>query len=73
MGAQETGRSGNDAARLAETVSFMKTYETNQARDFSDQEIIFGKLLGSVPTERAATNGLIIRHGYIVGARARGR
>ena len=57
---------GMDAARLAETVSFMKSYETNQARDFSDQEIIFGKLLGSVPTERAATNGLIIRHGYIV-------
>jgi hypothetical protein len=27
----------------------------------------FGKLLGSIPTERAATNGLIIRHGYIVG------
>src|SRR5262249_33298175 len=26
----------------------------------------FGKLLGSVPTERATTNGLIIRHGYIV-------
>jgi hypothetical protein len=29
--------------------------------------VIFGKLLGSIPTERAATNGLIIRHGYIVG------
>src|SRR5438105_14880714 len=26
----------------------------------------FGKLLGSIPTERGATNGLIIRHGYIV-------
>jgi CubicO group peptidase (beta-lactamase class C family) len=45
----------------------MMSHETNRVRDFSDQEIMFGKLLGSVPTERAATNGLIIRHGYIVG------
>jgi len=57
---------GMDAAKLDEAVAFMKSHETNQSRDFSDQEIIFGKLLGSVPTERAATNGLIIRHGYIV-------
>src|SRR5207237_10589636 len=48
-------------------VEYMKTHETTTpARDFSDQEIIFGKLLGSIPTERGATNGLIIRHGYIV-------
>ena len=57
---------GMDAAKLDEAVAFMKSHEANQSRDFSDQEIIFGKLLGSVPTERAATNGLIIRHGYIV-------
>jgi CubicO group peptidase (beta-lactamase class C family) len=57
---------GMDPAKLNEAVAFMQSHETNQARDFSDQEIIFGKLLGSVPTERAATNGLIIRHGYIV-------
>ena len=45
----------------------MKAHETvSPPRDFSDQEIVFGKLLGSIPTERAATNGLIIRHGYIV-------
>jgi hypothetical protein len=58
---------GMDAAKLAEAVSFMMSHETNRARDFSDQEIMFGKLLGSVPTQRAATNGIIIRHGYIVG------
>lgn len=57
---------GMDAAKLDEAVAFMKSHEANQSRDFSDQEIIFGKLLGSVPTDRAATNGLIIRHGYIV-------
>ena len=45
----------------------MKMHETaSPARDFSDQEIVNGKLLASMPTERAATNGLIIRRGYIV-------
>ncbi len=34
--------------------------------DFSTQEAIFGKLLGPMPTSRAATNGVILRHGYIV-------
>src|SRR5262245_48733381 len=58
---------GMDAAKLNDAIAFMKAHETNVARDFSDQERIFGKLLGSVPTERAATNGLIIRHGYVVG------
>ncbi len=57
---------GMDAAKLNEAIEFMKAHETNQSRDFSDQEIIFGKLLGSIPTERAATNALVIRHGYIV-------
>jgi len=59
---------GMDSAKLNDAIEFMKAHETvSPARDFSDQEIIFGKLLGSVPTERGATNGLIIRHGYIVG------
>jgi CubicO group peptidase (beta-lactamase class C family) len=58
---------GMEAARLSAAVEFMKAHETTSpARDFSTQEIVFGKLLGSIPTERAATNGLIIRHGYIV-------
>src|SRR6266852_7430979 len=58
---------GMDAVKLNAAVEFMKTHETAApARDFSDQEIIFGKLLGSIPTERGTTNGLIIRHGYIV-------
>ena len=59
---------GMDAAKLKEAIEFMKSHETaSPARDFSDQEIVNGKLLASIPTERAATNGLIIRHGYIVG------
>jgi len=58
---------GMDAGRLAAAIEFAKADETTRARDFSDQETTFGRLLGSIPTERAATNGLIIRHGYIVG------
>lgn len=36
------------------------------APNFSTQEEIFGKLLGPMPTSRAKTNGLVLRHGYIV-------
>src|SRR5215475_13731352 len=58
---------GMDAAKLDDAIAFMKAHETTTpTRDFSDQEIVFGKLLGSIPTERGATNGLIIRHGYII-------
>ena len=63
------GEVGMDAAKLNDAIEFMKAHETaSPTRDFSDQEIVFGKLLGSMPTERAATNGLIIRHGFIVAA-----
>src|SRR5262245_17907667 len=59
---------GMDAAKLNAAIEFMKANEARSpARDFSDQEIVNGKLLGSIPTERAGTNALIIRHGYIVG------
>ena len=58
---------GMDPTKLNAAIEFMKAHETaSPARDFSDQEIVFGKLLGSIPTERGATNGVIIRHGYIV-------
>ena len=58
---------GMDAAKLNLAVEFMKAHEAaSPTRDFSDQEIVNGKLLASIPTERAGTNGLIIRHGYIV-------
>ncbi|KAB7730370.1 serine hydrolase [Rudanella paleaurantiibacter] len=58
---------GMDAAKLAEAVAWAKTQETTQmAPDFSTQEEIFGKLLGPMPTSRAATNGIVLRRGYIV-------
>jgi CubicO group peptidase (beta-lactamase class C family) len=58
---------GFDSARLADAVAFALTQETTQMTpNFSTQEEIFGKLLGPMPSSRATTNGLILRHGYIV-------
>ncbi len=57
---------GMDAAKLEAAVQFAQAHETNWPRDFSMQERIFGALLGPIPKSRAGTNGLIIRHGYVV-------
>ncbi len=57
---------GLDPAKLAEAVAYAQANETPWPRDFSDQEKIFGKLLGSMPTRRARTNGLVIYKGYVV-------
>ena len=57
---------GLDAAKLAEAITFARSRETNRAIDFSDQERTFGSLLGSMPTKRATTNGLVIYKGYVV-------
>ncbi|CCH55014.1 hypothetical protein BN8_04243 [Fibrisoma limi BUZ 3] len=58
---------GMDAALLEQAVAFANATETKQMpRDFSTQEEIFGKLLGPIPNDRAATNGIVLRHGYIV-------
>ncbi|GAB3460880.1 serine hydrolase [Massilia terrae] len=57
---------GMDPARLAEAVAFAQSHETERARDFSDQQKTFGTPLGSLPTKRAATNGVVIYKGYVV-------
>ena len=57
---------GMDPAALASAVEFARTQESTRAMDFSDQERIFGTLLGSVPDIRARTNGLVIYKGYVV-------
>jgi CubicO group peptidase (beta-lactamase class C family) len=58
---------GMDAALLQQAVAWAQTQETTQmAPDFSTQKEIFGEPLGPLPSSRAATNGLILRHGYIV-------
>lgn len=57
---------GMDAKLLAEAVAFAESRESTREMDFSDQQRIFGSLLGSVPTKRARTNGLVVYKGYIV-------
>jgi CubicO group peptidase (beta-lactamase class C family) len=57
---------GMDPVRLAEAIAFAQSRESTREFDFSDQERIFGALLGSVPTRRAATNGVVIYKGYVV-------
>jgi len=57
---------GLDPAKLADAVTYAQSRESNRAMDFSDQEKIFGTLLGSVPTKRANTNGVVIYKGYVV-------
>jgi CubicO group peptidase (beta-lactamase class C family) len=57
---------GMDASKLRIAIDFAKANETDFPRDFSTQEKIFGRKLGPLPKERAATNGIVLRHGYIV-------
>ena len=57
---------GMDAAKVNAAIEFAKQRETSWPRDFSTQEKIFGAKLGSMPTRRPETNGVIIRNGYIV-------
>ena len=57
---------GLDPVKLAEAVTYAQSRESNREMDFSDQERIFGTLLGSVPNIRAKTNGVVIYKGYVV-------
>lgn len=57
---------GFNPDRLAAVVAWAKEQETDMPRDFSTQVETFGRPLGAVPSTRALTNGLILRHGYIV-------
>ena len=57
---------GFDATQLAQAIAWAQTQPTDWPTDFSKQTEIFGKQLGPVPKTRAATNGIILRHGYIV-------
>jgi CubicO group peptidase (beta-lactamase class C family) len=57
---------GMDPAKLADAIAFAQSHETARAKDFSDQQATFGTPLGSLPTRRAATNGVVIYKGYVV-------
>jgi CubicO group peptidase (beta-lactamase class C family) len=56
---------GMDAAKLQEAIEYAQAH--GNTWDFEkDQVRTFGKVLGTLPKERASTNGIILRHGYIV-------
>jgi hypothetical protein len=57
---------GMDPVALAAAIAFAQSRETERPLDLSDQEAIFGTRLGSMPTRRAATNGVVIYKGYVV-------
>jgi CubicO group peptidase (beta-lactamase class C family) len=57
---------GIDKAKLDEAIAYASAHETERAKDFSDQQQTFGQPLGSLPTKRAATNGVVIYKGYVV-------
>lgn len=57
---------GMDQELLDAAVAFAKTRESKREMDFSDQERIFGSMLGSVPDIRASTNGIVVYKGYVV-------
>jgi CubicO group peptidase (beta-lactamase class C family) len=57
---------GMDQAALDAAVQFAQSRESTREMDFSDQERIFGSMLGSVPNIRAKTNGLVVYKGYVV-------
>jgi CubicO group peptidase (beta-lactamase class C family) len=56
---------GMDSAKLQEAIEFAKAHGSNWDFD-RDQVRTFGRPLGPLPKTRAATNGIILRHGYIV-------
>ena len=56
---------GMDAGKLRQAVEFAQSHGSTW--DFErDQVRTFGAVLGPLPQKRAATNGIILRHGYIV-------
>jgi len=57
---------GMDPAALGAAIGYAQSHETERERDFSDQDKTFGKRLGSMPTRRAHTNGVVIYKGYVV-------
>jgi CubicO group peptidase (beta-lactamase class C family) len=59
------GEVGMDAAKLKSAVEWAQSHGAKW--DFEkDQVRVFGKVLGAIPERRAATNGIILRHGYVV-------
>jgi CubicO group peptidase (beta-lactamase class C family) len=55
---------GLDAAKLQQAVEYAQAHGSSWDFD-RDQVRVFGTPLGPVPHQRAATNGIILRHGFI--------
>jgi CubicO group peptidase (beta-lactamase class C family) len=55
-----------DGVLLEQSVAYAKTQASTIPPDFSTQVEMFGRVLGPLPKMRGDTNGIIIRHGYIV-------
>jgi len=56
---------GMNAAKLQEAIAWAEAHPSTWDFD-KDQVAKFGRVLGPLPPHRAATNGIILRHGYIV-------
>ena len=56
---------GIDAAKLKQAIEWAEAHGATWDFD-KDQVRVFGRVLGPLPKRRAATNGIILRHGYIV-------
>ena len=54
-----------DPAKLQQAIEFAQSHE-NPWAFAKDQVRTFGSPLGPVPKQRASSNGVIVRHGYIV-------
>lgn len=55
-----------NAQALEQALAFAELQESAVPADFSAQVAYFGRQLGPLPKQRARTNGIILRHGYIV-------
>lgn len=55
-----------DSRILEQAVTYAQTQGSLIPPDFSTQVETFGAVLGPLPMKRGETNGIIIRHGYIV-------
>src|SRR6266536_3660210 len=58
---------GMDSVKLRAAIEFAQSHGSTW--DFErDQVRTFGRPLGPLPKQRAATNGIIVRHGFIVAS-----
>jgi len=65
MAKEIAGELGMNAAKLQQAIEYAQAHGSTW--DFEkDQVRTFGAVLGPLPKQRAATNGIILRHGYIV-------